>query len=72
MKACYSSTREKTREPAWNNLPEIRFKATLKEMVHESIVLHVTHKGKYKRQTIARCTVKLKLEKKTSLNCPFF
>lgn len=58
MKAHYSQVRYHTTNPVWaDDLPEIRFSTSLKELLHESIVLHVTHKGKIHNTTIGRCNL---------------
>jgi len=56
-KAQYSEIQFRTTNPTWVDLPELRFKAPLKELVHESIVLHVTHKGTLHNTTVARCNL---------------
>lgn len=66
QKAVYSNV-EHGENPIWHNLPELRFKASLKEMLHESIVLHITNHGKLYNQTLGRCNVrKLKNYKKNN------
>lgn len=67
-KAVYSTTQYNTTDPVWVDLPEVRFRAGLKvqgvsslliqqEILHESIVLHVTHNGKMHNTTLGRCNV---------------
>jgi len=57
MKATYSEVLHKTHDPEWVNLPEVRFKTSLSELLHESLILHITHKGKYQNTTISRCNL---------------
>ena len=57
-KACYTSVSYNTTDPHWHDLPELRFSASLKEILHESIVLHVTHHGKISNTTLGRCNVR--------------
>eukprot|EP01118_Nematostelium_gracile_P006494 TRINITY_DN2086_c0_g1_i2.p1 TRINITY_DN2086_c0_g1~~TRINITY_DN2086_c0_g1_i2.p1 ORF type:complete len:502 (-),score=144.93 TRINITY_DN2086_c0_g1_i2:35-1540(-) len=56
-KATYSPTLFNTTDPQWSDLPEIRFHASIKEILHESIVLHVTHHGKMTNTTLGRCNL---------------
>jgi len=56
-KATYSTTQYNTTDPVWVDLPEVRFMASLKEILHESIVLHVTHQGKMTNTTLGRCNL---------------
>jgi hypothetical protein len=56
-KACYSNVQYNTTDPHWSDLPELRFKSSLKEILHESVVLHVTHHGKLTNTTLGRCNV---------------
>jgi len=44
-------------DPKWTDLPELRFKSSLKEILKESIVLHVTHHGKLTNTTLGRCNL---------------
>jgi len=45
--------------PSWDEpgMPWLKFKASLSELVHESLVLHVTHSGKLKNTTLGRCNL---------------
>jgi len=56
-KAIYSEVQQHTTNPAWQDLPEIRFHASLREILHESVVLHVTHSGKVTNTTLGRCNL---------------
>ena len=60
MRANYSSVQYNTSDPSWSDdLPEVRFYSSLKDLLHESVVLHVTHKGKLHNTTIGRCNVSI-------------
>lgn len=57
IKACYSIPQQNTTDPCWTDLPELRFEASLRELLLESIVLHVTHHGKLTNTTLGRCNL---------------
>lgn len=57
MRACYSAVQYNTTDPKWSDLPEMRFHGSIKEILQESIVLHVTHHGKMTNTTLGRCNV---------------
>eukprot|EP01116_Phalansterium_solitarium_P019511 TRINITY_DN547_c0_g2_i2.p1 TRINITY_DN547_c0_g2~~TRINITY_DN547_c0_g2_i2.p1 ORF type:complete len:587 (+),score=127.72 TRINITY_DN547_c0_g2_i2:94-1854(+) len=57
MKACYSDVQPGNPHPIWHDLPPMRFKASMKELLHEAIVLHVTHAGKVKNTTLGRANL---------------
>jgi len=57
IKATYSDTKRKTTNPVWDDLPALRFLATLKELMHESVVLHITHRGSTHNTTVGRCNL---------------
>jgi len=56
-KATYSDVKYMTTDPRWEDIPELRFSATLKEILRESVVLHVTHHGKVTNTTLGRCNL---------------
>ncbi len=56
-RAYYSTVIYNTTDPKWTDLPELRFKAPLREILKESIVVHVTHHGKLTNTTLGRCNV---------------
>jgi len=55
--AVYSTVQYNTKNPEWYDLPEVRFKASLRELLQESIVLHVTHSGSVLNTTLGRCNL---------------
>jgi len=55
LKAIYSEIIENDFNPSWNDLPILKFKAPLNDMISQSIVLHVVHKTKNKELVIGRC-----------------
>jgi len=55
--AVYSTVQFNNRNPEWYDLPEVRFKASLRELLQESIVLHVTHSGSVLNTTLGRCNL---------------
>eukprot|EP01114_Cavostelium_apophysatum_P021932 TRINITY_DN778_c0_g1_i1.p1 TRINITY_DN778_c0_g1~~TRINITY_DN778_c0_g1_i1.p1 ORF type:complete len:514 (-),score=137.89 TRINITY_DN778_c0_g1_i1:78-1619(-) len=59
MKATYSETQYKMPSPSWSEsqMPWLKFRASLNELVKESLVMHVTHKGKYTNTTLGRCNL---------------
>ncbi len=57
MKAFYSPVIYNTTAPEWTDLPELRFKTTLQELLKESIVLHITHHGNFSNTTLGKCNV---------------
>jgi len=60
VKATYSSVQHNNVEPYWNDLPPLRFFASLQELLSESIVLHVTHHGLITNTTLGRCNLLFK------------
>eukprot|EP01117_Protostelium_nocturnum_P011573 TRINITY_DN41_c0_g1_i11.p1 TRINITY_DN41_c0_g1~~TRINITY_DN41_c0_g1_i11.p1 ORF type:complete len:667 (-),score=232.04 TRINITY_DN41_c0_g1_i11:99-2099(-) len=55
--AVYSTVQYNNKNPEWFDLPEVRFKASLRELLSESIVLHVTHSGSVLNTTLGRCNL---------------
>ncbi len=58
MKANYTPVIENCTDPRWTNLPDLRIKTSLRVLLRESIVLHVTHKSKYTSVTLGKCNVR--------------
>lgn len=54
LKAVYSSIQQQNSSPEWRDLPWLRFKTSLNELVRESIVVHITHKGRSHNIPIGR------------------
>ena len=57
QKALYSDVLQNTQDPFWHDIPELRFTASFKDLLHESIVIHVTHQGKLKNTSLGHCNV---------------
>jgi hypothetical protein len=59
VKAMYSQAQFQAANPMWKevDLPPLIFKASLPELVKESIVVHATHKGKMVNTTLVRANL---------------
>lgn len=59
MRATYSETIHRNPSPNYEErqLPLLKFRASLNELVKESLVMHVTHKGKITNTTLGRCNL---------------
>jgi hypothetical protein len=67
MKANYSDVKYNNSDPTWTDIPELRFRASFKELLHESIVIHVTHQGKFNNTSLAHCNLLFGTLAKSSL-----
>lgn len=61
-KACYSPTQHRSQYLKWTDLPEIKFKTTLKEIVNESLIIFLNNKGTLQNSSLARGKVKSQRE----------
>jgi len=57
QRAIYAETKHKNYNPEWRHLPTLRFRTSLNEMSHESIVVHVNHRGSSHNTNLGRCNL---------------